>query len=108
MTESDHRLPTALWLEAYLRRLSAEGASYYIVRKGAYAAGTVLIKTGTPQTGWRLKIQQRDLDGVLGWADVFAEEIVNEIKADAYISRAVTRDPDLWVVEIESKNNALP
>ncbi len=102
------RLPTALWVDAHLRRLTLEGIPYYIVNKGAHAAGTVMLKLFAPQSGALLLQQQRDLDGAMGWMAHFKGEIVAEAEADAYIRRAVDRDPDLWVIEIEDKDMTNP
>jgi hypothetical protein len=40
----DARLPTALWVEVHLRRLTQEGIPYYIANTGAHAGGMVLLK----------------------------------------------------------------
>ena len=103
MSESEPRLPAALWIEACLRRLDGEGVPYYIVQKGAYAGGTVLLKINGLENGCRLLLQQRDLNGRLGWSAALKEEIVPELKADDYIRRAAARDPDLWVIEVEDR-----
>lgn len=104
----DDRLPTALWVDAHLRRLSVQGIPYYIVNKGAYGSGTVLLKIVAPGTGCRVLQQQRGLDGVLGWMALFKGAVTAEGEADSYLARAVQRDPDLWVIEIEDKNFANP
>ncbi|MBP7722567.1 MAG: DUF1491 family protein [Alphaproteobacteria bacterium] len=104
----DTRLPTALWVEAHLRRLTQEGIPYYIANTGAYAAGTVLVKINGLEKGCRLLIQQRNLDGILGWADATKDQILEEKKADEYISRAVSRDPDIWVIETEDRRMQNP
>ena len=100
---SDDRLPTGLWVDTHLRRLNAEGRAYYLINTGAYASGTVLLKINALNRTCILLIQQRDLDGNLGWTRVLKEEIIEETKADDYIRRAVSRDPDLWVIEIEDR-----
>ena len=100
---ADDRLPTALWIDAHLRRLTLEAIPYYIVQKGAYAAGTVMLKLASPGQGCRLLQQQRDLNGVMGWMALFRGETVDEAKADDHIKRATARDPDLWVIEIEDR-----
>ena len=105
---SEARLPTALWVEAHLRRLGQEAIPYYIVQKGAYAAGTVLLKINGMENGCRLLIQQRDIEGRLGWMSALKEEILPEAKADDYIRRATARDPDLWVIEVEDRGHANP
>lgn len=102
------RLPTALWVEAHLRRLTEQGQGYYIINKGNHASGIVLLKINALDGFCRLLIQQRDFDtDKLIWVGALKEEIVEEAKADDYIHRATARDPDLWVIEIEDreKNN---
>ena len=101
-------LPTALWVEAHLHRLTIDGIPYYIINKGAYAAGTVLLKLNGREEGCTLLVQQRDLDGVLGWTKALKDETVEEKAADEYIARAVGRDPDLWVIEIEDRQKRNP
>ena len=97
----DDRLPTSLYLDAYLKRIRDEGGVYYIHNKGAPASGTILLKLNNRQDGCVVLQQQRDLDGALGWMKLLKGRVVTEAEADAYITRAIERDPDLWAVEIE-------
>ncbi|MCF8496613.1 MAG: DUF1491 family protein, partial [Alphaproteobacteria bacterium] len=87
----DLRLPTALWVEAHTRQLSAQGIPFYILNTGALGGGTVLLKLNGREKGIGLLIQQRDADGVLGWAHALGRESVEESEADSYIQRAVAR-----------------
>jgi hypothetical protein len=105
---SDENLPTGLWVEAHLRQLTLQAIPYYIIQRGNHATGTVMLKLYAPGQGCRLLQQQRDLDGVMGWMNAFKEEIVEEAKVDDYIKRSVSRDPDVWVIEIEDKGHANP
>jgi hypothetical protein len=102
------RLPTSLWVDGHLRQLNARGVPYYIVHKGAYASGTVLLKLNGLENGSRLLGQVRDMDGNLGWMAVLGDGWLAETEVDAYIRRAVDRDPDVWVVEIEDRSGENP
>lgn len=105
---SDDRLPTGLWIEASLRHLTEQGVPYYIANKGAYQSGTVLLKLNTLENGCLVLTQIRDLEGQLGWMNALKDERVAEADADAYIRRAVDRDPDVWVIEIEDRRGINP
>ena len=55
-----------------------------------------------------LRTQSRDMDGDLAWIAAFDGEARGESEADAYISRAIGWDDDLWVIEIESPDGWTP
>lgn len=101
------QLPTALLVEATLKPLNAQGIFYYITNTGNHASGVIMLKLSDTRGQCSLIIQQRDLDGNMGWMHALGEEVVEEQKADDYIRRSITRDPDLWVIEIEDpeRNN---
>jgi len=105
---ADDRLPTALFVDAHLRRLAAEGVYYYILQKGAYASGMIMLKLNDRENGCLVLQQQRDLDGKMGWMKLFKGATVEESEADATIQRAIARDPDLWVIEIEDREKQNP
>lgn len=100
---SEDRIPSALYLDAHFFRFQAEGRAYYILNKGAYASGTILLKINGIENGCRVLQQQRDMEGNLGWMILFKGQAVPEAEADSYIKRAIERDPDLWAVEIEDR-----
>ncbi len=105
---SDDKIPTAVWVDAHLRKLQADGKSCYIVNKGAYASGTVLLKINLLGPGCLLLQQQRNLEGELGWMKLMKGEMNPESAVDEYIRRAVDRDPDLWAIEIEDREGLNP
>ncbi len=86
-----------------MRRLASEGLGVYIAARGDKTGGMVIQKISDMAGNCRLKGQQRDLLGKLVWIDLLQDEIVPETEADAYVKRAIGRDPDLWVVEVEDR-----
>jgi hypothetical protein len=104
MTEAEQtRIPTHVWVEAEVRRLSDLGLGVYVAARGDKAGGMVLQKISNMAGQCKLMGLQRDLLGKLVWINALQDEIVEEREADAYVRRAVERDPDLWVVEIEDR-----
>lgn len=103
MFEDEARIPAHLWIESEVRRLGALGLGVYVAARGDKMGGVVLQKISDMTGQSRLLIQQRNLDGRLGWANALGDEIILEKDADAYIARATHRDPDLWVIEIEDR-----
>ena len=104
----DARLPADVWIMAHIRQCISDGIPATVVQKGDPKGGTLMLKILQYQVGCRVLSQARDLDGTLGWMAAFKGETVPEHEADDYISRAMSRDPDLWVVEIESKDGSHP
>lgn len=104
MDEEEARLPVHLWIEAQLKPLNDRGIFYYIQQRGEQNTGTVLLNINGLRGHCNLLIQQRDLDGKLGWVHALRKEQVEERDADQYIQRAISRDPDLWVIEIEDQD----
>ncbi len=111
---SDDRLPTNVWVDAGLRRCSTENIPAVVRHKGDKMGGTVLLKitrTGIDFASrsevasgacCRVLGQLRDIDGRLDWVATHDEDMIEEKAAEDYIARAVARDPDLWVIEVES------
>jgi hypothetical protein len=106
--EDDDRLPTELWLKAHLRRLAFDAIPAYVTHKGSKTGGTVLLKLNQLDLGCRILTQARDAEGRLGWLGAKGGAFMPEAEADAYVARAVARDPDLWVVEIEDRQGRHP
>jgi len=105
---SDDRLPTALWVDGHLKTLQIRAVPYYIWNTGERNSGVVLVKINA-LNGWCvLLIQQRNLEGVMGWMHALGKEEVEEREADEYIRRAIARDPDLWAIEIEDRDKQNP
>ena len=103
------RLPTALYVDAHLKNLTAEAKFYHFIQKGNHSSGLVVLKLNSLEGKVKLIIQERDfMTDQMAWAAALEEEIVDEPEADAYIQRAISRDPDLWVIEIEDRDMKNP
>lgn len=105
------RLPTFLWLDGQLRSIEAQGCIYCLLRRGEQNSGVVCVKMRCRQFIF-LYQQERDFNGVLGWRCLTPkgqnELHVEEKWVDDYIARACARDPDLWIVEIETQEQRFP
>ena len=98
---SEPRLKTRLVVQAILRRYDQEAIPAYIRRKGDPDAGTVLLKIAVSRDGAIILSQARDADGRAGWLRLGGEQPLSEQDAEAAIEKAIRRDPDLYVIEIE-------
>lgn len=105
MGMAEGRLPTALMIEACLKPLAGMGLYHYIENKGDRDSGLILLKLNNLAGQCRVLVQQRDfMTDTLVWASPLAQEVVATVEADAYSKRAIDRDPDLWVIEIEDRD----
>ena len=103
------RLPTALYVDAHLKTLTEQAKFYHFIQKGNHSSGIVCLKINNLDGKVKLILQERDfMTDTMKWVSALNEEIVEEKTADDYIQRAVSRDPDLWVIEIEDREMQNP
>ena len=104
----DDRLPAELWIKAHLKRCMVEGIPATVVHRGEKNSGMLILKLNQLDQGVKVLSQTRDMEGAIAWMPALGGELVAEADADAYIERAVKRDPDVWVVEIEDRDGNHP
>jgi len=97
------RLKAGIWVAAYLRRCGVDNIPCAIVRKGDETAGSVVIKVNLLDGRARIFVAAYGDSGKRIWVPGLKDDPAAEADADAYIQRATARDPDLWVIEIETK-----
>ncbi len=95
------RLATGIWVSAYLTRLRLADIPAYVTAKGDAEAGAVVVKVALLDATARAYERRSDLmSGARAWI-LLAEG--PEVEVDALISRSRSRDPDLWVIELEDR-----
>lgn len=95
------RLASGVWVSAYLTRLRLADIPAYVTAKGDATAGAVVVKLALLDGSARAWERRSDLmTGARAWF-LLAEGEEREV--DALVSRTQSRDPDLWVIELEDR-----
>ena len=103
------RLPTALYVDAHLKNLTDQAKYYHFIQKGNHSSGIIMLKLNNLEGKVKLILQERDfMTDQMTWVGALEQETVDESDADDYIQRAISRDPDLWVIEIEDRDMQNP
>lgn len=103
------RLKSAIWVAAYVRRSHLEGAFAVVRRRGAEEAGAIFVKVsrldGTaalyapaPQSAF-----EEARPGERRFVPVLPATFGPEPEVEARLSREVSFDPDVWIVEVEDR-----
>jgi hypothetical protein len=95
-------LAAGLWVAAYRARLGQAAIPAYVLARGDDTAGAVLVKCA--HLDGRATLWQREWDMDSDTRPWVAAQTGAEAEIDAAIARQRSRDPDLWVIEIESRD----
>ena len=96
------RLKSGLSIRALVRRCDLAAIAVAVVARGDPDAGAIVIKLNARDEGCSVLTQARGTSGEPVWLRATGPTPVAEVQADDYIARQRRRDPDLWVVEIET------
>lgn len=96
------RLATGIWVSAYLARLGLAHIPAYVTARGDGTAGAVLVKCAMLNGTAALYGREWDFDSDSRPWQVIAQGPEREV--DEAIARQRGFDPDLWVIEIESRD----
>lgn len=106
MSEPPPRLKARIWIAAMIRQAEQRGSFGAIRRHGDDDAGGILLVLRDRANRVTVLDQTRDADGNPAWLRVRRE--VEPDDADAFIARALSRDPDLWVAEFDAEDGVPP
>ncbi|MCT6880138.1 MAG: DUF1491 family protein [Commensalibacter sp.] len=102
------RLKTEIWIQAMFRQLGTTNHSAVLVRRGDRDAGRVMITLCDLQNKMMVLQQVNNSEGELVWRRGTGNEPVTAQEADIYLKRHIERDPDLWIIEVETRDFSLP
>ena len=105
MTEP--RIKAGLWVKMALRLGQADGQFAAVLKRGDADAGGVLAVLRSPR-GLSVLSQIRSNEGEAAWLRATGPDPVDQSVVDAYVARQVKFDPDLWVLEFETRNGLPP
>jgi hypothetical protein len=97
------KLKARIWVQALIRRAEANGASAFVARRGEDEAGAVLVKVSLLNSMAIVWASSFAREGGRRWIRAIGDTPVSDADAQAYIARAIMRDGDLWVVEVEDR-----
>lgn len=101
------RLRSDLWVKAYLRTCSVQGAHAVVVRHGDDDAGAIYIKIARLDgTACLFGPAPAGLDSVAGerrWVVLTRDLLAPERDVDQMLVREAEFDPDLWIIEVEDR-----
>ena len=107
------RVKSHIWVSAYLRRVNSAFAHATLVRRGDADAGAIYIKVaaldGTAQVYAPLSAELAEMtpsdtlivEAGRAWQPVYSSH-TKEKEADDYLARQAGRDPDIWILEVET------
>ena len=87
-----------------MRRAAYEDCPAYLVRRGDLEAGDILIRLDHGDGNHTIFGRQRDANGTVSWQLLREGDSDQSEDTEVWLSRLITRDPDLWIVEIEDFN----
>ena len=96
-----NRLTSSFWVQAYIKKLNLLGVPAFVVSHGDDTAGAIIVKVNKLNGDAVLFERSFSLDKNLNQWSKF--ESGEEKELDELLSRQLSRDRDLWIVEIESR-----
>ncbi len=103
------RLAAHIRIEALKRLTQAAGGFATVLAKGDPVSGAILIARTIRGSENAVIEGMSGLDSGIEWQDIWTEEadvIATKGTLSEYIARRRSRDPDIWVIELDVANRA--
>jgi hypothetical protein len=103
------RLKSGIWVQAYIRRCSIEGAFAVVRRRGADEAGAVFVRIDRLDGTSDLfgPAPQAVFDDAQPSDRIFTACLkvlpADNAAVEAYLASQLRFDPDIWIVEVEDR-----
>jgi hypothetical protein len=95
------RLTSSFWVQAYIKKLNLIGVPAFVVSHGDDTAGAIIVKVNKLNGDAILFERSFSLEkNISQWSK---SQSGDEKELDELLSRQLSRDSDLWIVEIESR-----
>ena len=98
------RLRSDIWVAAYIRRVGTEGSFAALRRRGAPEAGSIYIVLDRLDGHAALFVPAPGEDSERRWTRAHSDEWLPSGEIEAHLTREIRNDPDLWCVEVESRD----
>ncbi len=101
---SEPALKAGIWVSAQIRLCDTMSMPAMVRRRGDADAGSILLRIDRLDGHSMVLSQIRDAMGARNWLRATGPHFVPDADAEAYISRRIQADPDIWVLEIEDRH----
>jgi len=95
------RLTSRLTVDALRRRVQAAGGFATVLARGDDMAGAILMLCTNRGEVQALLERTIDRDGHYCWTRCGPQDVESDSERDSYIGRRRSRDPDLWLIELD-------
>jgi hypothetical protein len=95
-----------IWVAAYLRRAGVEGTFATLRRRGAQEAGAIFVVVDRLDGRLALYEPAPSQEGERRFIRAHAAEYIDAPEAASRLQRQLNFDPDIWIVDLDSRDGA--
>ena len=99
--DDEPRLRTGFWVQTQLRICDLAAIPFVVLKRGDADAGAVLLRIDKGMRGIVVLAREYGADGKRHWKPALGDGPTPAEEADSYIARQTSRDPDLWVIDVD-------